>query len=425
MMKNNIFLLFSSALLKSKYSRPRNWENQGVTILLSIYIILILTYIAGVFKAPAQVVKPLLICLPVLLAGYIITRNINHKVGGLILIGTLYITSSLIIFVFDTDGIFNYLSFAWVLTTVFIATLFLNTKQVVVLTILENVFIIFIFVFTAYVTVVQFTSWYFFNIFFCLVNIAIRIIIDYYRNELEQQNQNLEDKVRKRTKHIKQNLKEKNILIRELYHRTNNNLQLISSLLHIQLDPLNVSKEEKETLLKIYSQINTMSLVHNRLYSSGDLRFISLRNYFNDIYEHMLDILKADRSSFKIEMQVEDHRIPLELSISLGLILNEVLMNIYLSISSENSLLKLQLIAKLQKDDILEININDEQNKTDYKLPGIVNNTVGFNLVNLLVSKQLKGTFDLNDTDDAISIKITVPFEKIEFDDRQHTHSVF
>ncbi len=411
-------------LLKSKRKYDTKIDVQNIKGLLIVYLILILTFNTGIFHAPVQVQLPLEIGLPVLLSGYLITRNINYRIGGLIIIGILYLIAVLIIFIFDRDNSFNYLSFTWILVTVFIGTLFLNTKQLIVLTVFENLFIAAIAWISPNINLVMYISWSFFNVFFCLVNISIRIVIDDNRKQLIFQKDNLEKEVANRTRQLEQSLEEKNVLIRELYHRSNNNMQLINSLLYIQFDSI-LTPEIENSLLKTYSRLDSMALVHNKLYSSGDLRFISLKSFIEDILEHLVTFLKVDKHNFIFDIDIEDHRIPLELSIPLGLIINELLINVFIHADTGRHAAELILTTKLQDDLNLYLKIRNTNSSVNPRADIDELQNTGLKLVKLLAADQLKSTVIYDMENNCFSVEIFIPLTNFKFDDRQHTHSDF
>lgn len=72
---------------------------------------------------------------------------------------------------------------------------------------------------------------------------------------------------------IKKSLTEKETLLRELYHRTKNNMQVISAMLTLQAITTN-NDELVEVLNETSHRIKAMSLVHQKLYQSHDLSHI-------------------------------------------------------------------------------------------------------------------------------------------------------
>ena len=83
---------------------------------------------------------------------------------------------------------------------------------------------------------------------------------------------------------IAKSLEEKELLLRELYHRTKNNMQVISSILSIQSGYTN-NDEVKEKLEETKSRILGMALVHEKLYQANDLSWIDLKDYITDLVE--------------------------------------------------------------------------------------------------------------------------------------------
>jgi PAS domain S-box-containing protein len=119
-------------------------------------------------------------------------------------------------------------------------------------------------------------------------------------------------------------IKEKELLLREVHHRVKNNLQLISSLLSLQEReaPFVATRFLKDAR----DRIQSLSAVHERLYSSSDYSSI-------DLSEYAIQVVSSLFSSFgNPTIQFEPDCIPLEVTldeaIPCGLILNEAVTNV-------------------------------------------------------------------------------------------------
>lgn len=125
---------------------------------------------------------------------------------------------------------------------------------------------------------------------------------------------------------IKKELREKEILIRELYHRTKNNMQVISSILCLRARTIH-DQGLKKVLQEINNKIQSMALVHKKLYESKDLSTLKLKNYFSDLISLIEQSYLESRDSIKLIYRAEDVSVLIDTAIPLGLVLIELLSN--------------------------------------------------------------------------------------------------
>ena len=126
---------------------------------------------------------------------------------------------------------------------------------------------------------------------------------------------------------LKKTIKQKEYLIQEIHHRVKNNLQLISSLLKLQMSKIE-DDEFMEEFSSIYNRVNTMAVVHELMYQQEDFDKISLNSYFNDLLKSMVLLYAMDNDTeIDILVDVEDVEFSLEKSIPLALIINEITCN--------------------------------------------------------------------------------------------------
>lgn len=117
-------------------------------------------------------------------------------------------------------------------------------------------------------------------------------------------------------------------LLRELNHRVKNNLAIVSSLLRLQSKRL----EDEGALRAVrdgQQRVEAMALIHQRLYMTDNVSTVNMKDYINDLFESLLLAYGYDRSSFDRELQIEQEELDVDLSILLGLILNEILTNAF------------------------------------------------------------------------------------------------
>ena len=76
------------------------------------------------------------------------------------------------------------------------------------------------------------------------------------------------------------------MLLAEVNHRVANSLSLVASLVRLQANAV-TDQAAKDALAETQARINAISLVHKRLYSSGDVRFVALDEYLSGLLEHL------------------------------------------------------------------------------------------------------------------------------------------
>ncbi|MBX2815494.1 MAG: sensor histidine kinase [Saprospiraceae bacterium] len=130
---------------------------------------------------------------------------------------------------------------------------------------------------------------------------------------------------RRMTSLLERKNEENELLLKEIHHRVKNNLQVISSLLNMQSRSL-TDDALQEVIRKSQSRVQSMSLIHQKLYRGKNLAVIEMKSYLETLADHLLEAYsKEDEIDVQIEMN------PLELdvdyAIPVGLIINELMTN--------------------------------------------------------------------------------------------------
>lgn len=125
---------------------------------------------------------------------------------------------------------------------------------------------------------------------------------------------------------IQKDLLEKQVLLRELYHRTKNNMQVISSML--RLHSRRVKNQQVSTILnEIENKILSMALVHQKLYESKDLSHLNLKDYFSSLISLLRMIHSNFSKNITFVVEGQDINVLIDTAIPCGLIINELLTN--------------------------------------------------------------------------------------------------
>jgi len=125
---------------------------------------------------------------------------------------------------------------------------------------------------------------------------------------------------------IIRSLEVKETLLKEIHHRVKNNLQIIISLLNLQSEKLR-DAAVKQGLNESKSRIFAMALVHEKLYQSKDISTINLKNYLPPLVNTLCDTYNTG-TRIRLNLEIQDIRLPINLAVPLGLILHELVSNV-------------------------------------------------------------------------------------------------
>ena len=126
---------------------------------------------------------------------------------------------------------------------------------------------------------------------------------------------------------IKASLREKDALLKEIHHRVKNNLQVISSLLHLQCRYIK-DEDARRVFKETQNRVWTMGLIHEKLYQSQDLTRINLAAYIRGLVAGLAsayDVIPGSKTGFRFEMA--DIFLEINKAVPCGLIVNELVSN--------------------------------------------------------------------------------------------------
>lgn len=131
--------------------------------------------------------------------------------------------------------------------------------------------------------------------------------------------------ITKATNQLIDSINEKNILLKEVHHRVKNNMQIISSLLNLQIEQIN-DKNAINALKESQNRIITMAMLHEKLYLTSNFSRINQEEYISSLIRGLFYSYSAN-TRIKSIIEVEPVDLNLETSIPCGLIINELVSN--------------------------------------------------------------------------------------------------
>lgn len=205
---------------------------------------------------------------------------------------------------------------------------------------------------------------------------------------------------KQREQDLQNKIKDRELMIKEVYHRVKNNLAMVSSIINLQIGETE-NETELNSLHDLRSRIDSISMVHAKLFRGKDLNNIVLEEYIRDLIDNLVDslihpdLIIASEISFPPEVVIDfDKAVPL------GIVITELTTNAikYAFINQKSGLVS---ISYTEKDENIEIIFADNGIGlfSDFSIERA--ETLGFNLIYSLVM-QLQGTISVENKNGAV-----------------------
>jgi len=188
---------------------------------------------------------------------------------------------------------------------------------------------------------------------------------------------------------------EKEVLLKEIHHRVKNNLQMIQSLLSLQINQIE-DKKLINVLENSKNRISSIAMVHETLYKSKDLAVIDVKSYFQELAGYLYKSLHPSESDIKLQCNIEQISMNLDSVIACGLIINELVTNAlkYAFIEKRAGQITIDLYC-FDKTDAMLIVADDGVGMEHLKRHS-GEGSLGIHLVHILAEKQLEGSININ-----------------------------
>jgi PAS domain S-box-containing protein len=187
-------------------------------------------------------------------------------------------------------------------------------------------------------------------------------------------------------------LREKEILLREIHHRVKNNLQIITSLLHLQSNSL-TDERLIDVFRKSEDRIKTMALIHEKLYQSHDIARIEFGDYVTSLLFHLKQAHREELERVDLKTDVATVYFDIDTAIPAGLIINELVTNAFFHGFPEGAKGEIRVaLREMESHYLIEVGNNGLPFPEEADAPAAAG--LGLQLVRLLV-EQVHGTLTL------------------------------
>jgi PAS domain S-box-containing protein len=190
---------------------------------------------------------------------------------------------------------------------------------------------------------------------------------------------------------VRKSLEEKEMLLAEVHHRVKNNLAVITGLLELQSYSAN-DDNAKRILKDSQMRVNSIAMVHEKLYQSEDFSEVNINEYFGELTSVIGRTMKQAETDVEIGLDIMPVKLPITQAIPCGLLLNEIITNSYKHAFHGRK--KGEICVRLSKlNDKLLLQIKDDGTGLPEQPQTSIQNSLGMTLIKTL-SKQLGATFN-------------------------------
>jgi two-component system, sensor histidine kinase PdtaS len=199
-------------------------------------------------------------------------------------------------------------------------------------------------------------------------------------------------------------LREKEVLLKEIHHRVKNNLQVVSSLLSLQSNTVD-NAQTLELLLESQDRIRAMALVHERLYRSNDFAGIDVKGYLTDLVENLRRSYRTER--LEVTVDCDPISVSIDTAIPLGLMVSELVTNAFKHGFPHAASGVVHVSARTIGNDECTLVVEDNGTGMPPGLAAGNASSLGLHLVNILV-EQIDGRLTMKNNNGA-HFAITFP----------------
>ncbi len=191
---------------------------------------------------------------------------------------------------------------------------------------------------------------------------------------------------------LRASLKEKEVLLKEIHHRVKNNLQILSSMLNLQMDQLSDTKAI-ELFKESQNRVRSIALFHEKFYQSRDLGRVEIAEYIKALANGLFATYGVNSDDIVLVVHTQDIPLGVDTAISCGLIVNELVSNSLKHAFPDHRKGQVEVtLRSCGTDVVLEVADNGLgfPANLDFRSP----NTLGLKLV-AIFTEQVDGTMDL------------------------------
>ncbi len=197
---------------------------------------------------------------------------------------------------------------------------------------------------------------------------------------------------------------EKDIQLRELIHRMKNNLAVITGMFDLHMDYIE-DPDSRAIFQSFQIRVISMTLINEYAYTHGTFSKIDFNNFVKEMVKKIGNFYQEKTKHITLDINIDDVKLDLEKAMPCGLIINELITNVFKHAYKQNDMGKLS-VSFSEKEGVHTLIISDGGIGVINEAQLLQPKSLGYIFVNALVL-QLKGRMEIDNNSRGLSIQIT------------------
>lgn len=215
--------------------------------------------------------------------------------------------------------------------------------------------------------------------------------------ELAQANEALQAEIDRRAvleERLRSSIREKEAMLDEIHHRVKNNLQVVSSLLNLSAKRV-ADERARDVIDDTRRRIQSLALVHDKLYGAGDLAAVHAQQYFRTLVDGVVASLADSSCPVRTTVDARDVTVPIDIAVPCALITNELVTNALKHAFKGRSSGAVAVTLRVFEDDSYQLEVADDGVGFASGVSFEAADTLGFRIVKVL-ARQLGASIEVH-----------------------------
>lgn len=208
---------------------------------------------------------------------------------------------------------------------------------------------------------------------------------------------------------LRKTVDEKELLLRELFHRTRNNMSVIQSMLSLRA-ARDTNPEVQQLVRDTAHRIHSIALVHDKLHENQDLERIALDEYLEDLVRHVFQESVPDPTRIQLQLRLDPIHLQFETTVPVGMLVSELVTNAVRHAFPDGRSGILSIEVYMTNSEVVVI-VSDNGIGMPEGFDRGEEQTLGLTTAAMLAEHQLGGTFELQTTG-GVSVTVRFPVEQ-------------